>query len=249
MRPSRFTCAVASALRNIGDSARMPVADAVKQDETGMTTDPPQAQRPSTSPAPDNDPDLLAHCPACGYRLRGLPVERACPECGLAIDRRWQVFGGRQMRRGKRASRFASRAFLVIPLVWVLAGIGLVMMLPMPSRGERDFIFILLIASAGIIFFVMLYRPRWWIAVAPEGLQLHRGRRDVTTYPWSRVGRARYDILRKSLAIHIDGAEQRFRVFRFFGSDIDAVDRCVQAINRANRDPKQENPAQSEPRL
>ena len=37
---------------------------------------------------------LLSTCPACKYALRGLSVEHRCPECGLAFDRRWRVFGG-----------------------------------------------------------------------------------------------------------------------------------------------------------
>lgn len=36
--------------------------------------------------------DAFANCVRCGYSLRGLAADHACPECGLAYDRKSEVY-------------------------------------------------------------------------------------------------------------------------------------------------------------
>ncbi|RME36470.1 MAG: hypothetical protein D6788_11525, partial [Planctomycetota bacterium] len=57
-----------------------------------MSDAPPSSQ-------PEEQADLLDTCPACAYSLVGLPVEHRCPECGMEVDRRWTIFGGRGLTR------------------------------------------------------------------------------------------------------------------------------------------------------
>lgn len=104
----------------------------------------PQADAPS-SPA-DQTPEHLA-CVACGYALRGLPQDGACPECGepiaasLEVLRRW---GGspaalRDKARGLRWARLslgltavvmASPALLLLLLA--VAPLAIVIMVAWP---------------------------------------------------------------------------------------------------------------------
>lgn len=44
-------------------------------------------------------PAAAVLCLRCGYDLRGLPGDGACPECGLAVGRSWQ--GQRELHRGR----------------------------------------------------------------------------------------------------------------------------------------------------
>lgn len=43
---------------------------------------------------PADDLFRLTHCPACGYRLDGLPAEGVCPECGRGYDQNEIVLYG-----------------------------------------------------------------------------------------------------------------------------------------------------------
>lgn len=35
---------------------------------------------------------VFGHCVRCGYSLRGLPANHACPECGLRFDERCELY-------------------------------------------------------------------------------------------------------------------------------------------------------------
>ncbi len=180
------------------------------------------------SPTPPAEDDgLLARCPRCNYRLRGLPVVRPCPECGLAIDRRWRVFGGRSQARG----RFHLGLYLIVQTALLTAlSIGLLYFLPTPPR-ERVLVTAILVGALIVAVMVTRYRPSRFIALGPDGLIVFRGRHPTEIFRWQDVGRAHHDLLRKSLALEHRGDIVRIKVFRYFGTDPARVDDCVRAIN------------------
>jgi hypothetical protein len=45
-------------------------------------------------------------CPVCRYNLRGLPTDRACPECGLKIDRHVTFADPHREKRDKFIDEF-----------------------------------------------------------------------------------------------------------------------------------------------
>lgn len=178
--------------------------------------------------------DLLAACPLCGYALRGLPVEHRCPECGFAVDRRWRVFGG-VTRRGWRRKRWhAGVLTLLLPFVYILTWLVLTAVLPL-SGTERWWVRAALLGVLGLLAYVALYRPKRFVAVGPQGVVVVFDRNRFDRYEWSRMGPARYDLLRKSLVFGYGEKQIRLKVFRYFGSNISAVDECVQAINAYRR--------------
>jgi len=82
-------------------------------------------QRPANRPAPVGTVDAPVDCIGCGYQLRGLPAEGACPECATAI---WRSVRGdllrdadpdwlARVRRGVSLIARATTFFLLLYLV------------------------------------------------------------------------------------------------------------------------------------
>ena len=148
---------------------------------------------------------LLEHCPRCRYALEGLPNEHRCPECGLWIDRRWQVFGGRAIwHTNMRALVAFLLGFLVLGAVLSVALLIL----------KADFsimgwwgpgLYALIIIPGFCWFFVV--KPSGFVAVGPRGVAVNRGRGKVEEYTWERIGKARFhlkSLISKSLELVID---------------------------------------------
>jgi hypothetical protein len=172
---------------------------------------------------------LLGHCPVCRYALVGLPIEHRCPECGFPFDRRWQVHGG-VLLGGGRKGRFTGRGlfiFFAIYLGMMLAGITF---LPLP-RPPRMLLMVFMLFALALVFWAALRQARRFIALGPDGILVFHSRRHIDRYPWAQIGRARYDLLRKSLAFKHGDANVRLPVDAFFGTSITSVDACVRAIN------------------
>ena len=189
----------------------------------------------ATPPELADEADLLARCPRCRYRLRGLPVRHACPECGLEVDRRWQVFGGQAlpssvMRTGR-------------PIAWIALGVllwtaasGIVQML---VAGRVTLIVMAFtagaLAAAAGVYYASFRRPRSFVALAPDELIVFRDDTAPQRFAWKDVGRARYDIASRSLVFPVGDRTVRLRGMEFFRWYVSELDRCVRAINNHPR--------------
>lgn len=182
--------------------------------------------------APHEEPGaLLGGCPRCTYDLRMLPIQHRCPECGLEIDRRWEVFGGPMTAASSRRFGKALKGFV---LVWtvipaaILAGFTFTVMpaghfLPLHAG---------MVLFVGVLIWLLLRKPRQWVAIGPEGVVIYRSASVIERHSWSEVKKARNDTLRKSIAIELAGGEIRVRHYKFCGFAINEADRCAAAINR-----------------
>lgn len=169
--------------------------------------------------------DLLPYCPYCSYALEGLPIEHACPECGRGFDRRWRVFGGPSMYPNRAWWRKPGFALLVVivPSLVIMGAMSIML------RASWPLLFPLVSA---IGFGAVIARcPRGFIVLALEELRVNDGRGGWQSYPWTDVGRARYDLIHKSIAWDFRGEPVRHKVYWVFGVDNAAVDACVRAIN------------------
>jgi hypothetical protein len=170
---------------------------------------------------------LLEKCPRCKYLLTGLPIEHYCPECGLTIDRRWRVFGGKPFHKGPwRMLAYAGYALLSAYVVTVL----------ITSIQERRPSILLVLPMIALAIAYSRRIPLGFLAVGPRGLAIYRGRGQIEEFRWHRVGKARYDIRRKSICVAIDGAVVRLRGYPFFRGDVFEADSCVRCINSFPRD-------------
>lgn len=181
---------------------------------------------------------LLDRCPHCGYSLTGLPTRHRCPECGHEVDRRWQVFGGRAMfdETGRRRTRDPVRFMLVMPILYSLVAAALVLILPGPRDVRPILVVTALVTGALLLVGRYLFSiPRSFITLGPDGLGVrHRKRSEV--YAWADVGRAQYDLLRKSIVFPYRGEKVQIHVEPVFRTAMAEVDRCLQAINRYPRE-------------
>ena len=138
--------------------------------------------------------DLLAHCPACGYSLRGLPVVHACGECGLSFDRRWKVFGG-----WVRANEALQGQSPLLRIFYVLGGIcclSSILAYALASlRSSRLYLGLPLLGLFGVLVvvgFLYFCDPRRlmrskFVAVGEEGLVVYRSAEDVECVAWRDV--------------------------------------------------------------
>jgi len=184
--------------------------------------------------AASGEAELLTACPLCGYVLTGLPVEHNCPECGFAVDRRWEVHGGLLGARVSRKRWHIGKLGFVLFSVYVAIWVIVILLVPLP-RFDRRMLMVIMTAALLLAGWVALYRPRQFIALGPAGLVIVRSRKRVRRFAWRDVGHAQYDLLRKSIAFKSGDEVVRIKVFNAFGSDISAVDTCVRAINQKVR--------------
>lgn len=174
---------------------------------------------------------LLGGCPRCTYDLRTLPIQHRCPECGLEVDRRWEVFGGPMTAPASRRSGNVLRGFVlmwtVVPAA-ILAGFTFTVMpvgryLPLHAG---------MVIFVGVLIWLLLRKPRQWVAIGPEGVVIYRSASVIERHSWSEVKRARDDTLRKSIAIELANGETRIRHYKFCGFALNEAVRCAAAINR-----------------
>lgn len=172
-----------------------------------------------------DEDQLLQYCPRCGYQVRGLPIEHRCPECAFAFDRRWRVFGGATMYPHRAWWQKPGFALLVILMpMFVLMGAVSAML-------RQGWPLTVPLGAALLIGLMVARQPRRFIALSPEALLVYRGRGRWDRYGWPGVGRARNDVLRKSIAWEFEGRTVRYAAFWIFGMDVPAIDRCARAIN------------------
>jgi hypothetical protein len=179
--------------------------------------------------------ELLADCPGCGYSLRGLPTQHACPECGLAFDRRWQVFGGRaRSKHSTLMGRFATG----YPFVYTMAALVVVPLLASAFTGLFGFWWVLLVFGPVALFAAVFLRiPRAFVAVGPDGVLIYRGPKRSERFAWAEVGRARLQLFRKKLIVPAAGKDVRvpFTFFGARGTDLAEAERLLRCINHYPR--------------
>lgn len=191
-----------------------------------------------TEPAED---DLLQQCPRCDYSLRGLPAEHYCPECGLTLDRRWRVFGGRSLWRTWSRSVFVYMLFVMgLPLLAAaifVAG-GFVRLRAMPRADAPLLLPLLFCAVVGACRTAWAFsRLRRFVAVRPRGLAVYRGAKQAEEYAWDRIGRAKYEFIGKRVSIQIDGKPMRISANSFFRGDIFGAEGFIRCVNHYPRPP------------
>lgn len=175
-------------------------------------------------------------CPRCGYALRGLPADHACPECGLRYDHECEMY-----RAVKPIPVFASMGglFAVFGLVNVFRGF--------PSWPiEWQIITILLgaLCIAVIVFAVRrlraLNRQGRYVAVTGDGLLIRMQSLDPEFIPWTNITRASAHsrsriatifIKDKKLVRHIGGVFAKQQdADRFVGQIQDRVRAVVEKV-------------------
>lgn len=190
---------------------------------------------------PQNDEVLLQHCPRCAYRLRGLPALHPCPECGLEVDRRWTVFGGRSATL--RSHWIADQASLLLVLLpaTTIATIAAFM---------AHVIWIVLLPAAVAVLLLLLMRwpPRTFVALGPAGVYVYRKRGQVEQYAWPLVGKARHDLLTKSVSFGVADRRVSLKTFDLFRLNMVAADEFVRTFNRYPRDAQPMPALNPEPR-
>lgn len=188
-----------------------------------------------------HEPGLLVQCPRCQYPLVGLPVEHHCPECGMAFDRRWQVFGGGNVRQ---ASNRWARGLRV--LIWTLAGIALInassmaivliveciragRLIPADAR-------LLVVGVDGLILLLLVRagktRRTSFVVVTDEAVELHDHTGCVSRIARNTIRRARLSLGISGLVLDMkDGPPIPIRTRPIFGQNPMEIDACVAAIN------------------
>lgn len=124
---------------------------------------------PTGVPARGPDSDAVLRCVNCGYDLRGLPLPRACPECGEVSDparereqaiawflnlRSWLYYGAPRCAAAHLHDPRVSRAACL--------RLGLVLTLPWLA------LFVPVLAASALIFDVSC--QRWWEASIRPGV-------------------------------------------------------------------------------
>ena len=174
---------------------------------------------------------LLERCPRCRYALEGLPVEHRCPECGLPVDRRWRVFGGRAIWHTN------IRALVALLLGVFVAGV--VLSAALLIAGIRSVIIgwwgpCLFVVGIVILWWLFVVRPPGFVAVGPRGVAVYRGRAGLQEYPWNRIGKAQFhlkSLLSKSVALVIDDWPTAIPGFNVFRGNISEIEACIRCIN------------------
>jgi predicted Zn-ribbon and HTH transcriptional regulator len=178
--------------------------------------------------------ERLQQCPGCGYSLFGLGVERRCPECGLTIDRRWRVFGGRSVwqkcERRTRILQLLTALSMTAFWVWVT---------DVTSRRQQGLGAVLLptafISALALGVWLVIWRPGAFVAIGPRRLAVGRKPGRIEEYSWSRIGRVRYAPLSRSVIVVVDGRRVRLSGFWFFRDDRAEAKRCAVCVSESCR--------------
>jgi len=182
--------------------------------------------------AEDLEPGLLANCPRCAYALRGLPAKHRCPECGLEVDRRWQIIptSGDHLRTSRlRKYAVAIRWFVILYSgVFVLVSLGGAWIRGNPLPALAIFV------AVGFVVWRRMPRRRF-IALGPEGIHLYDSRGTYTHCSWKGLGYARLDLTTGYITITGKEGKIRLNPRDYFSDGAAGADRCVQAINHYPR--------------
>jgi len=175
---------------------------------------------------------ILESCPRCDYSLQGMPIECHCPECGLMLNRRWQVIAPRRM---SSRARWMWTAWLVICAVFIYAfAIGPLYALARQNRwgflvfGSILSLFLLFCTLAWII---LLSRRPGFLALSPDGLVVFRGREPWELHPWKRIRNVRMNLWRFQLVLELSSEIVRLPGRLFFRGDPGEFQACVDTIN------------------
>ena len=139
-----------------------------------------------TAPQP-----VFKKCARCGYSLRGLPSNHACPECGLRFDERCELY------------RVTNPKQVLIVWIAIFSG-GWVVLKNLPhvwnyaaaSAWEKVggvaavawFFFV----GFGVWFLVKRYRRGFEVAVTTDGLIVRLPGFDDELIPWNNIGSASF---------------------------------------------------------
>ncbi len=173
----------------------------------------------------------FTRCVRCGYSLRGLPAEYACPECGLRYDERCALY---------RVPMPPRWIVLLVPFVaWMLwGGIDYFSCFPFrlpssPLHLVSALMFLIpLLCVAYVIWIIMrLRRGDLKIAVTTDGLLVNLPHKRNELIPWTNITRASANV--GSLTVHLK-RERRVVTFggdyKMFRTPAEA-ERCAGQIN------------------
>ncbi len=129
---------------------------------------------------------MLKSCVQCGYSLKGLPGNHACPECGLRFDERSQVW-----RKGPGIVVF-------VGMLGYLGSIGALIQMPRAFGGFSNVIKAVVVL--GVVVYVTSFLWLAWfcwrrfrqddfVATLPDGVYSRIARFRPTLTPWSDISR------------------------------------------------------------
>ena len=179
---------------------------------------------------------VFKKCVRCGYSLRGLPANHACPECGLRFDERCSVYAA------PRAPRWYALGFPFFVLaVWV--GLDSLWHLPpIAQASPRQYMnalvwFILLLGAPCFLWILIkLVRGGLKIAVMADGLLVNLPGYRNELIPWSNVTGASANV--NSVSVRL----KKERMIVSLGGDYKVfptpanAERCAAQINERIRD-------------
>lgn len=130
---------------------------------------------------------VFKKCVRCGYSLRGLPDNHACPECGLRFDQRCELY---------RVANPKQVLFIWIVIFgggWVnLRNLPHIANLGAASTWQKILtlvaLFWVVIVVAGVWFLVKRYRRGFEVAVTSDGLIVRLPGFNDDLIPWTNVG-------------------------------------------------------------
>jgi predicted RNA-binding Zn-ribbon protein involved in translation (DUF1610 family) len=141
-----------------------------------------------TEPGGQRSP-VFGHCARCGYSLRGLPAKHACPECGLRFDERCELY------RAKNPKQVAVLWLVILGGGWPslrnvphLANLGGATAWEMV--GALAAALWIVLAAAGLWFFVRRYRRGFRVAVTTDGLVVDLPAIQQGLVPWENIADA-----------------------------------------------------------
>lgn len=138
---------------------------------------------------PGDEMELLQCCPFCGYHLRGLPLRHACPECGVEVDRSWDVFGPELSADGSAA--LIARVRGRIALIVVGGTLALVMFDRAAWRLELGPWVMVCVLGATLAFAIARRSKNSFVALGSAGVAVFEGRRRAHYLPWGAIARIR----------------------------------------------------------
>lgn len=170
---------------------------------------------------------MLESCPRCSYSLQGLPVDHACPECGLRYDSQSAIY-----RHLHPAAVFGT---LGGGVAWLWGGLNLMHAYQRVPAGWR-----MVIVAFWLLFILFtvfmvrycwrLYRRGLIVAVVRDGLFVRLQKLDGELIPWSNIARAAPNKGLKSVALFIRDARAVRDVAGVFRAPAD-VQRFADQVN------------------